>query len=190
MDEFEGFPNAPFEDGFQWLQCTLWRWISMTAWAIVSIHNYERTETKSWDKLVQSKLFALNANVHSSSQPVTLAHRKDDCFMTSLAPWCNNSQLAGELNMTKNMDGLSWNFFCSHIAHSIFLWKPERKWENSFLFLSFAIDLYCLRMSNRKHKWEVNKSRAKTESVEYIYQGLITEKVNWQPLGCLVFSPI
>lgn len=91
MDEFEGFPNAPFEDGFQWLQCTLWRWISMTAWAIVSIHNYERTETKSWDKLVQSKLFALNANVHSSSQPVTLAHRKDDCFMTSLAPWCNNS---------------------------------------------------------------------------------------------------
>lgn len=170
--------NAPFEDEFQWLPEQLYLFIIMKGLRQKAETSWSRANSLHWMQM------------YIAAASLSLWHTER--MTVSWHPWHHDAitQLAGELNMTKNMDGLSWNFFCSHIAHSIFLWKPERKWENSFLFLSFAIDLYCLRMSNRKHKWEVNKSRAKTESVEYIYQGLITEKVNWQPLGCLVFSPI
>lgn len=106
-----------------------------------SPHDYEEQRQK-WGKSVCSKPSALNANAPPSRLPVTLVQRKKGGFVISLAPKWSKSQLAGALNMTKGIARQSvLEFFYSNVAHSRFSCKPERKWENSFLFLFFAINL-------------------------------------------------
>lgn len=119
---------------------TFWKWLSMMA-SRRSPHDYEEQRQK-WGKSILSKPSALNANAPPSRLPVTLVQRKKGGLVISLAPKRSKSQLAGALNMTKDLASQSvLELFYSYAAHSRFSCKPERKWENSFLFLFFAINL-------------------------------------------------
>lgn len=81
---------------------TVWKWLWRTVWIIRSIHDHREPRQKAETSLFGANS-AWNVNAHIRTQPVTLVYRENGGFMTFLAPQSNNSQLAGALNMTKDI---------------------------------------------------------------------------------------
>lgn len=110
----------------------------MMASVIKYIHGYEVPRRKvSETSLLQANSVS-NANAHISSQPVTLVHRKNGGFVTSLAPEWNMSELARKLNMTKDLARWIVLEFFLQMQHIQYSYAKHR---GSGRILSFSFSL-------------------------------------------------